>query len=533
MYMKRETDENRPVKELVEELDRLRKRVDELESGAEGGFDQCYCDLFGESKDVVYVSARDGEILDFNRAGVELFGYPREEVIGMDISALYADQGEKEKFRDEIEKAGAVKDYEMRLRRKDGTIMDCLLSSTLRLSGEGGILGYQGIIRDITEVRKAERALRASEEKFSKVFRSSPDWIAITTLSDGRFIEINEAFLNITGYKREEVIGKTSAELNLWVAPEERLRMTDVLRERRIIRDHETVFRLKSGEIRTMLRSAEIIDLEGETCVINVTRDITERKRAEEKIRRLNRELEQRVKELQEANRELDAFGHSVSHDLRTPLVVIGGLALRMSKAYSTELDEKGVDMLRVIVDKVKKMEVLIDNLLSLSRLGRQQLKLAEVDLAGLVISAFDEVRASAPEREIELITGDLPPVLADGSLMRQVFINLLSNAVKFSRPRKKAEITVNCSREGGGTMCFVKDNGVGFSADQAAGLFDVFHRAHLSEEFEGTGIGLSIVQRIISRHCGRVWAEGKPGEGAAFYFFIPDQKSGECAVRQ
>lgn len=520
--------------ELLGELDRLRARIGELESavGEGASFDQCYRDLFGGSRDVVYVSSRDGTILDLNRAGFELFGYSREEIIGMDISVLYADPGERLRFQEVIEKDGSVKDFEVRLCRKDGTVMDCLLSSTLRLSGEGEILGYQGIIRDITQVRKAERALRASEEKFSKVFRSSPDWIAITTLSEGRFIEVNDAFLNITGYSREEVIGKTSAELNLWVDLGERTRMADLLLQRHLIRDHEAEFRLKSGETRTMLRSAELIELEGETCVINVTRDITDRKRSEEKIRRLNRELEQRVKELQEANRELDAFGHSVSHDLRTPLVTIGGFARRLSKGYAEILDKEGMDTLHLIEEKVAKMENLIDDLLALSRLGRRQLKLAEVDLAGLVNSAFDEVRAIDPEREIRLVTGYLPPVLADGSLMRQVFINLLSNAVKFTKPRKRAEITVSCSRESGGTLCWVRDNGVGFSADQAAGLFDVFHRVHSSKDFEGTGVGLSIVRRVISRHCGRVWAEGKPGEGATFYFFIPEQKNGECPVR-
>ncbi|MEJ2697883.1 MAG: PAS domain S-box protein [Candidatus Sulfobium sp.] len=522
---------SRSRNELLEDLDRLRRRVSELKSGT-GEYDQCYRELFGESKDVVYVSSRDGRILDFNRAGLELFGYSREEMIGMDISVLYADPGERERFQDQIEREGAVKDFEMRLRRKDGTIMDCLLSSTLRLSAEGEVLGYQGIIRDITEVRRAERALRASEERFSKVFHSSPDWIAITTLSDGRFIEVNEAFLNITGYKREEVIGRTAAQLNLWSDPGERTRMADLLRERGIIRDHEAVFRMKSGESRTMLRSAELVELGGETCVINITRDITDRKRAEEKIRKLNRELEQRVKELQEANRELDAFSHSVSHDLRTPLITIGGFARRLSKGYSGVLDNNGRDMLDLIGEKVRKMEDLINDLLAFSRFGRQQLKLAEVDTEELVKSAFQEVRATAADRKIEFTTGEFPPIFADESLMRQVFINLLSNAVKFTRLRKTARIEVSCSREGGGTVCSVKDNGVGFSADQAGGLFDVFHRAHGSEDFEGTGIGLSIVRRIISRHCGRVWAEGRPEEGAAFYFFIPDRKSGECPVK-
>lgn len=522
-------------RELLEELNRLRRRVEELERAdtAAGQFDQCYRELFGESKDVIYVSSRDGAILDFNRAGLELFGYSREEMIGMDIADLYDDPAEREIFQRKIEEKGAVKDFELRLRRKDGSMMDCLLSSTLRLSPEGKILGYQGIIRDITGVRKAERALKASEERFSKVFHSSPDWIAITTLTDGRFIDVNEAFLNITGYKREEVIGKTSSELNIWVDQEERERMVNLLLEHRIIRDHEVEFRLKSGEQRIMLRSAELIELEGETCVINVTRDITDRKRSEEKIRKLNRELERRVKQLQEANRELDAFSHSVSHDLRAPLVTIGGFARRMSKKYAAVLDEKGMNMLDAMSEKVANMENLIDNLLALSKFGRQQLRLTEVNLEGLVRSAFDEVRATAPERGIELTTWDLPPILADEALLRQVFINLFSNAVKFTRPRKSAEITVSCSREGGGTVCSVRDNGVGFSADQAAGLFDVFHRAHKSKDFEGTGIGLSIVQRIISRHCGRVWAEGRPGEGAAFYFFIPDQNDGECPVKE
>ena len=526
--MRSQIHQNGSLKELKEELERLRRRVEELESGEPGTggqFDHCYRDLFGGSKDVMYVSTREGKILDFNKAGLELFGYSREEILGTDIAALYASPDERESFQRQIEREGAVKDFEIRLRKKNGTVMDCLLSSTLRLSDDGEILGYQGIIRDITEVRKAERALRSSEEKFSKVFQSSPDWIAITTLSEGRFIEVNEAFMNITGYKREEVIGKTSWELSLWVEPEEREKMVNMLRERRIIRDHEAEFRLKSGEMRTVLRSAELIELEGETCVINVTRDITDRKRTEEKIRRLNRELEQRVKELQEANMELDAFGHSVSHDLRMPLVAIGGFARRLTKGYAEVMDERGLDMLSLIIDRVEKMEALINDLLALSRLGRKQLKMSEVRLSDLLQQAFDEVSMTAAGRRIELTTGDLPEVLADGPLIRQVFINLLSNAVKFTRPRETAEIAVNCTREGGGTVCSVRDNGVGFSADQAAGLFDVFRRAHRSEEFEGTGIGLSIVRRVIGRHGGRVWAEGKPGEGATFYFFLPDMK--------
>jgi PAS domain S-box-containing protein len=210
-----------------------------------------------------------------------------------------------------------------------------------------------------------ETALRLSEEKFAKVFRSSPDWIAITTLSDGRFIEVNDAFLVITGYTRDEVIGRPSSEIGLWVNPQERRMMVEALRERGIIRDHEAMFRMKSGEVRTMLRSAEIIDLEGVECMVSVTRDITDRKRAEEEIRNLNEKLAQRVNELTEANKELDAFSASVSHDLRSPLMVVGGFTKLLLREHVDGLDAKGIDMLRTIQRSVGKMEALINDLLA------------------------------------------------------------------------------------------------------------------------------------------------------------------------
>ena len=493
--------------------------------------DACYRDLFEDSKDAVYVSSREGRILNINKAGVELFGYSRGEFIGMDIRALYAEPEARERFRDEIERTGAVKDYGVTLRRKDGTLLHCLLTSTLIRSAAGHVEGYQGIIRDITSQKKAEAALRQSEEKFSKIFRSSPDWVAISLLDDGRLIDVNDAFLKITGYSREEVIGKTSAELGLWVDPGERKRVVGLMREKRELRDHEVRFRLKSGEVRTFLRSAELIELEGETCVINVTRDITERKRAEEEIKKLNKELQQRVEELVGANKELDAFGHSVSHDLRTPLVTIGGFARRLLKNYSGVLDKKGGEMLDTIQSNVQKMEELIDDLLTFSRSGRQAINLADVDMEELVKSAFEELKAGIRGRTIELKIGRLLPACADRALMRQVIVNLLSNAMKFTRPREKALIEVDSRYEGEGIVYCVKDNGVGFDMKFAEKLFDVFHRAHSVDEFEGTGIGLSIVQRIVTRHGGRLWAEGKIGEGAAFYFTLPAKPRNEKPI--
>ena len=513
---------------LLRELEQLRGRIRELETDLSFGHETlkpgegCYRDLFEESKDGIYVSSRDGKILDVNKASEELFGYTREEMTGMDICTLYADPVDREKFQQEIEEQGAVKDYEIRLRRKDRAELYCLLTSSVRRSLDGVVLGYQGIIHDITEYKKAERALRSSEEKFSKVFHSSPDWIAITTLSEGRFIDVNEAFLKITGYTRKEVIGRTFAELGLWVDSDGRAKLVELLLRHRVVRDFEARYRLKSGEIRTMLRSAELIELDGETCIINVVRDITERKRAEEEIRKLNEELEKRVKELLDANRELDAFTSSVSHDLRVPLVSTGGYARRLEKRYAHVLDEKGTEMLDAILEGTKKMEELIDALLAFSRSGRQQVELSEIDMEEMMKSVFEELKTTVPDRTIHFRTGRLLPIYADGPLVRQVLVNLLSNAFKFTRPKKIAVIEVDSRFEGDSIVYSVKDNGVGFNVKNSGRLFDIFQRLHSAEDFEGTGVGLSIAHRIITRHGGRIWAEGRAGEGATFYFSLP-----------
>ncbi len=364
-------------------------------------------------------------------------------------------------------------------------------------------------------------ALRLSEEKFAKVFRSSPDWIAITTLSDGRFVEVNDAFLWITGYSREEVLGKPSSELRLWVDPQERVNMVEELREKGIIRNHEVRFRMKSGDIRTMLRSAELIDLEGVECMISVTRDITDRKSAEEEIRSLNHELEQRIAELTEANKELDAFNASVSHDLRSPLMVIGGFTKIVLREHADCLDRKGVEMLNTIQKSAGKMENLINDLLAFSRSGRKQLNVARVDMGDLAQSVFGDLSATVPDRKVKFEVGDMPPADVDRSLMRQVFANLIANAIKFTRHREVAVVDVRGRVEGDHIVYSVRDNGVGFDMQSSDRLFNVFQRLHGSEEFEGTGLGLSIVQRIVSRHGGRAWAEGKVGEGATFYFSV------------
>ncbi len=237
-----------------------------------------------------------------------------------------------------------------------------------------------------------------------------------------------------------------------------------------------------------------------------------------------NKVLEERTVELEDVNKELEAFSYSVAHDLRSPLRSIDGFAQILVKKYFDKFDNDGKDFLNIIRDSTKKMKQLIDDLLALSHAGRHEIKLQDIDMAELARSVIQELKATAPERRIEFNVKTLSPARAEQALICQVFVNLVSNAIKFTRPVENAVIEVGCESKEGENIYYVRDNGIGFDPKYLNKIFGVFQRLHGSAEFEGTGIGLAIVQRIIHRHGGRVWAEGKVNEGATFYFTIPKE---------
>jgi signal transduction histidine kinase len=236
----------------------------------------------------------------------------------------------------------------------------------------------------------------------------------------------------------------------------------------------------------------------------------------------LNKSLEEKTRELEEANKDLEGFAYSVSHDLRTPLRAIDGFSHQVLKRYEDKLDDEGKRYLHMVRDNTLKMSQLIDDILAFSRMGRLGMSMAEVNMEGLAREVFDELMPAAAGRDLAVEIKPLPPARGDHAILRQVWVNLLGNAIKFTRHNPAASIQVGSYAEGKEHVYFIKDNGAGFDMQYADKLFGVFQRLHGVEEFEGTGIGLAIVKRVITRHGGRVWAEGKVNKGATFYFTLP-----------
>jgi PAS domain S-box-containing protein len=352
------------------------------------------------------------------------------------------------------------------------------------------------------------------------VVESVADGIAITMRTERIFV--NQAFLAIHGLREaSEVVGHPTDQ---FVIPEDRqaVRERVLARQRGESLDDLVEYRIQrpDGEIRTVQASVVTIVYKEKPAVLAVLRDITAMKQAEMEIMRLNGELTQKVFDLRNANDVLETFNSTVSHDLRTPLMVIRGFAGRVTKEYNRGLDEKFVDQMGIIEASALKMEQLIDGLLAYSKLGKQALQRAPVHMDELARSLVEELRTIYPGGEVTI--SSLAPCVGDEGMLRQVFTNLLSNAFKFTSHRTRRVIEVGCVEQAKENVYFVKDNGAGFDMRQKDKLFGAFQRLHSREEFDGNGMGLAIVKRIISLHGGTVWAEGAPDEGATFYVTLP-----------
>src|SRR5271165_6498056 len=337
----------------------------------------------------------------------------------------------------------------------------------------------------------------------------------------------NRGAQELYGWRAEEAIGKRSHDLLRTVFPAPLDDMAaDLLRNGRWEGELE---KTKSDGTRVVVASRWFLQRNEQRipiAILETNNDITQRKRGEEEVRQLNQELGKRTIELEAINKELEAFAYSISHDLRAPLRHMVGFTELLQKNASSVVDDKGRRYMTTILESAKRMGTLIDDLLAFSRIGRAEARESIVNLEELINEVRSEVAQEAEGRNITWKLGPLPNLYGDRSMLKLALVNLLSNAIKFTRPRPQPEVEVGCAeKQNGRIVIFIRDNGVGFDMKYANKLFGVFQRLHRPEEFEGTGIGLATVQRIIRRHGGEVWAEGFVDKGATFFFSVPSQR--------
>lgn len=482
-----------------------------------------YRTLFEHAPDGILIADSESYYIDANTSACRMFGYTHEEIIGLHATNIVAPE-EIENISPALSKIKANSAYhrEWQFKRKDGSMFPAEVMVTLM--PDGNLLA---LIRDITARKKAEQVLREKECLLHDTDRRLAEIVQGMTEAcfaldaQWHFTFINDRGETLLRHNRVEMLGKA-----IW----------------------DVFFKLVGTPMETNYRHAMVervpisfeafspiaerwLDIRifpsGEGLAVFLL-DISERKQAEEELYKLNAELEQRVIErttqLEAANKELEAFSYSVSHDLRAPLRAMDGFSRALLEDYGPQIPGDGPRYLQIIRNSTQKMGNLIDDLLTFSRLSRVPLNKRTIDMNKLVQTTLQELTTQHKARRIDVRVIDLPTCQGDPVLLKQVWINLLSNAFKYTQKCESTLIEVGCATHEGNKTYFVRDNGAGFDMRYAHKLFGVFQRLHRAEDYEGTGVGLAIVQRVINRHGGQIWAESVVNQGSAFYFKLEDK---------
>jgi PAS domain S-box-containing protein len=483
--------------------------------------------FFTLSLDLLCISSADGYFKRISPAFTQTLGWSVEEILARPFLDLVHPDDRAATLRmveQQVVAGEKVPQFENRYRHKDGSWR---LLSWNSVPQPGGLMYSTG--HDVTERKRAEESLRENAERFLTLANniSQLAWMADP---QGSIFWYNQRWFDYTGTTLEEMVGWGWQKVH---HPDHVQRVVDKIKhcfETGEVWEDTFPLRGMDGHYRWFLSRAVPIRDEHGTVLrwFGTNTDVTEREQAEEQIVQLNADLQQRAAQLEEANKELEAFSYSVSHDLRAPLRHVMGFVDLLQKDAGPSLSEKSLRQLTTISQSAKRMGDLIDDLLAFSQIGRAALQKTDVNLDELLREALADFQAETKERSIAWNIHPLPGVRADRALLRMALVNLISNAVKFTGARAETTIEIGCAPNGNSeTVIFIRDNGAGFDPQYADKLFGVFQRLHSQAEFEGTGIGLANVQRIIHRHGGRAWAEGVVDGGATFYFSIPKQNGG------
>jgi PAS domain S-box-containing protein len=481
------------------------------------------------SGDAIFATTPTGEITSWNAGAEQLYGYTAEDAVGASFLMLVGPDRAPLDF-DVLKQSlngRSVDDYETDQLRKDGTLVPVSISISPMRASSGALAGVSVIVRDRTERRRAEEALREVQEAFRTAFDDAPIGMALFSVDpadDGRLLQVNGSLCDITGYSADELLRTSlhavthSQDQEHEIGPAEDLlagRIPNYQLEKRFVRRDGTA-------VWVMHNVSTVHDAAGRLLYgIAQVQDITERKRAEEGLARVAAELEQRAVELERSNADLAQFAYVASHDLSEPLRMVSSYVQLLARRYGDELDTDAHEFIEFAVDGVNRMQRLIDDLLAYSRVGTSEYELEQVDVSALVEDTLKGMRATVSESGAEITYYGLPTVVGDPGQLRQLFQNLISNGIKFVKDGPPS-IEVSAARDGFDWRFSVGDNGIGIDPHHADRIFEVFKRLHARDAYPGSGIGLSICKRIVERHRGRIWVERNEGGGTRFCFTIP-----------
>jgi PAS domain S-box-containing protein len=471
--------------------------------------EQKYRTLFNDSRDAIYITSREGKFLDVNPALLELLGYAREEMIDKtNVHNIYVNPADRDRFQREIERKGSVRDYEVKFCKKNGTEMDCLLTSTVRRSPNGTVLGYQGIIRDVTERKRAERALQESEARYRAIVEDQTELIC-RFLPDGTLTFVNDAYCKYFGKKREDLIGHTFMPL---IPEEDHEKLKDhfaSLSPKSPVATHEHRVIGSHGEIRwQQWTNRMVLDEEGQLIELqSVGRDITERKLMEEVLKSSSEKIKQ--------------FAYSVSHDLKSPAIGIHGLTKLLHKRCRHLLDEKSKDYCDRILKAAEQISALVEQINVYIKTSETPIKIQTVALQEIFETVRGEFSGQLDDRQIRWVQPKtVPNITGDRMSILRVLRNLVDNALKHGGD-ELTEIRLGYEGSDEYHTLSVSDDGVAIKNEDSEKIFGAFQRKEASTGVEGSGLGLAIVKEIAEQHGGTVCVKSGPDKGASFYVSI------------
>jgi PAS domain S-box-containing protein len=503
--------------------------------------ERLYRTLFESASDAIFL-IRDSRFVDCNPRTLAMFGCRREQIIGetpYHFSPPFQADGRdsKEKAFELLDSvlAGAPQVFEWTHMRADGKLFDAEVSLN-RIELHSGVQ-VQAIVRDITERKRADEALRKSEEKFSKVFMSTPAGISVSVLNDGRILDANQEFEKMLGYSRDEIIGHTSFELDLWLDPGDREHIVRLLRTEGKVKNLELRLRAKDGHILTQRYSADTIELDGRSFLLSAFVDITERKRAEQELEHYRDHLEELVKtrtaelavakeRAESADRLKSAFLATMSHELRTPLNSIIGFTGILIQGLPGPLNDEQRKQLGMVRESSTHLLALINDVLDISKIEAGQLQVMKepFDLREAIDKTAQTVKPMVEKKGLALeviLAPDVGTITSDRRRVEQALLNLLSNAVKFT---EKGGISIACETSGEALIISIKDTGIGIKREEMDRLFKPFQQLQsgIGRQYEGTGLGLSICKRLVELLGGTLSVTSQWGQGSTFAITLP-----------